>query len=560
MHHLERRGENQPVADKPSAKINPERLKASGAGIRQPQLVGPGSTNGQKGMSGAESLVLTLINSGVETCFTNPGTSEMHFVAALDRIPGIRCVLGLFEGVATGAADGYARIARKPAATLLHCGPGLANGLANFHNAQRARVPIVSIVGDVATYHRRFDAPLSTDIEGWARPVSVWTRSSSSAASVGMDAAAAVQAARNASGIATLILPSDSSWGEGGIPVGALPISPLPTATPPRVAEIARILRSGEPTALVVAGNALEVDGLAAAHRIAALTQARLVAPTFNRLIQRGRGRHPIPLLPYVIDHAVATLSGIRHLVLVGAQEPAGFFAYPGKPSLIRPNDAIVHVLARPDEDAAGALMALSSELGAPQAEPPVSQAPEPANGSVNPSSVAQTLAALIPENAIVVDESLSFGMSFYPGTHSAAPHDWLQLTGGAIGSGLPLATGAALAAPGRRVINLEGDGSALYTVQALWTQAREKLDITTIILSNQKYAILEMELAKVGANPGRTALDLFDLSSPSLDWLRLAGAMGVEAARAETLEQLADLLMVSNRQNGPFLIELVIP
>ena len=511
-------------------------------------------------MSGAESLVLTLINSGVDTCFTNPGTSEMHFVAALDRIPGIRCVLGLFEGVATGAADGYARIARKPAATLLHCGPGLANGLANFHNAQRARVPIVNIVGDVATYHRRFDAPLTADIEGWARPVSVWTRSSLTAASVGMDAAAAVQAARNASGIATLILPSDTSWGEGGIPATALPISPLPTATPPRIAEIARILRSDEPTALVVAGNALEVDGLAAAHRIAALTRARLVAPTFNRLIQRGRGRHPIPLLPYVIDHAVAALSGIRHLVLVGAQEPAGFFAYPGKPSLIRPDHAIVHVLARPDEDAAGALMALSSELGAPQVEARASQAPEPASGSVNSSSVAQTLAALIPENAIVVDESISFGMSFYPGTHSAAPHEWLQLTGGAIGSGLPLATGAALAAPGRRVINLEGDGSALYTVQALWTQAREKLDVTTVILSNRKYAILEMELAKVGANPGRTALDVFDLGSPSLDWPRLAGSMGVEAARAETLERFADLLMVSNRQNGPFLIELVIP
>jgi len=560
MRHLERKGERLPVADEPSPKINPERLKGGGAGARQPQLVGPGNTNGHKNMSGAESLVLTLINSGVETCFTNPGTSEMHFVAALDRIPEIRCVLGLFEGVATGAADGYGRIARKPAATLLHCGPGLANGLANLHNAQRARVPIVNIVGDQATYHRRFDAPLTADIDGWARPVSVWTRSSLTAASVGMDAAAAIQAARNASGIATLILPSDISWGEGGIPAKALPVSSLPSATPPRIAEIARILRSGGPTALVVAGNALEVDGLAAAHRIAALTQARLVAPTFNRLIQRGRGRHPIPLLPYVIDQALAALSGIRHLVLVGAQEPAGFFAYPGKPSLIRPDDASVHVLARPDEDAAGALMALSSELGAPQVEPPPSQAPEPASGSVNSSSVAQTLAALIPEDAIVVDESLSFGMSFYPGTHYAAPHEWLQLTGGAIGSGLPLATGAALAAPGRRVINLEGDGSSLYTVQALWTQAREKLDVTTVILSNRKYAILEMELAKVGANPGRTALDLFDLSSPSLDWPRLAGSMGVEAARAETLEQFADLLMVSNRQNGPFLIELVIP
>lgn len=560
LRHLERKGEKLPVADEPSAKINPERPKGSAARTRQPQLVGSGKTNGHRNMSGAESLVFTLINSGVETCFTNPGTSEMHFVAALDRIPEIRCILGLFEGVATGAADGYGRIARKPAATLLHCGPGLANGLANLHNAQRARVPIVNIVGDLATYHRRFDAPLTADIEGWARPVSVWTRSSLTAASVGTDAAAAVQAARNASGIATLILPSDTSWGEGGIPAKALPVSPLPAATPPRIAEIARILRSGEPSALVVAGNALEVDGLAAAHRIAALTQARLVAPTFNRLIQRGRGRHPIPLLPYLIDHALAALSGIRHLVLVGAQEPAGFFAYPGEPSLIRPDDAIVHVLARPDEDAAGALMALSSELGAAQVEPPASQAPEPASGAVSSSSVAQTLAALIPEDAIVVDESLSFGMSFYPGTHSAAPHEWLQLTGGAIGSGLPLATGAAVAAPGRRVINLEGDGSSLYTVQALWTQAREKLAVTTVILSNRKYAILEMELAKVGANPGRTALDLFDLSSPSLDWPRLAGSMGVEAARAETLEQFADLLMVSNRQNGPFLIELAIP
>jgi acetolactate synthase-1/2/3 large subunit len=511
-------------------------------------------------MSGAESLVLTLIKSGVETCFTNPGTSEMHFVAALDRIPGIRCVLGLFEGVVTGAADGYARIARKPAATLLHCGPGLANGLANFHNAQRARVPIVSIVGDQATYHRGFDAPLTADTEGWARPVSVWTRSSSSAASVGVDAAAAVQAARNASGIATLILPSDTSWSHGGIPATALPVSPLPTATPDRVAEIARILRSGEPTALVVAGNALDVDGLAAAHRIAALTQVRLVAPTFNRLIQRGRGRYPITLLPYLIDQAVATLSGIRHLVLIGAQDPVGFFAYPDKPSLIRPNNAIVHVLARPEEDAAGALMALSSELGAPLVEPEATLGPQPARGPINSANVARTLAALIPENAIVVDESLSFGMSFYPETHSAAPHDWLQLTGGAIGMGLPVATGAAVAAPGRRVINLEGDGSALYTVQALWTQSREKLDVTTVILSNRKYAILEMELAKVGANPGRTALDLFDLSSPSIDWLGLAGAMGVEAARAETLDQFADLLRVSYQQNGPFLIELVIP
>jgi acetolactate synthase I/II/III large subunit len=513
----------------------------------------------ENSINGAESLVRTLVASGVDTCFANPGTSEMHFVAALDSVPGIRCVLALFEGVATGAADGYGRLAGRPAVTLLHCGPGLANGLANLHNAQRARVPIVNIVGDQATYHRSFDAPLTADTEGWARPVSVWTRTARSAKAVGADAAAAVQAARNGCGIATLILPSDTSWNEGGVPAEPLPISSPSPVTPATISAVARVLRRGEPTALLMTGSALETDALANAHRIAALTNAKLIAPTFNRLIQRGRGRSPIELLPYQVDAAVAALSGVRHLVLVGAREPVGFFAYPGKPSLILPEGAVVHVLARPEEDTVGALAALASELDAPAVLLPPTNSPEPARGPVTSHGVAQTLAALIPEHAVIVDESLSFGFAFYPGTREAAPHDWLQLMGGAIGDGLPLATGAAVAAPGRRVINLEGDGSALYTVQALWTQARENLDVTTVILSNRRYAILDHELAKVGANPGRTALDLFDLENPTLDWIRLAAGMGVEAARANTLEGLADLLSASYGRKGPFLIELVI-
>jgi acetolactate synthase-1/2/3 large subunit len=483
----------------------------------------------------------------------------MHFVAALDRVAGIRSVLALFEGVATGAADGYARLAGRPAVTLLHCGPELANGLANLHNAQRARVPIVDMVGDQATYHRGFHAPLTADTEGWARAVSVWTRTASRAEAVGTDAAAAVQAARNACGIATLILPSDTLWNEGGVPAEALPITPPSQVTPETIASVARVLHSGEPAVLMMTGAALETDSLANAHRIAALTNARLIAPTFNRLIQRGRGRWPIELLPYSVDDAVAALRDVRHLVLVGAREPVGFFAYPGKPSLMRPDGAVVHVLARPEEDAAGALAALATELAAPTVRLPPTKTPEPARGAVTSLGVAQTLAAFIPEDAVIVDESLSFGFAFYPGTRDAAPHDWLQLTGGAIGSGLPLATGAATAAPGRRVINLEGDGSALYTIQALWTQARENLDVTTVILSNRRYAILEHELAKVGAKPGRTALDLFDLENPTLDWIRLAAGMGAEAARAKTLEELARLLTSSFKRNGPFLIELVI-
>jgi acetolactate synthase-1/2/3 large subunit len=327
------------------------------------------------------------------------------------------------------------------------------------------------------------------------------------------------------------------------------------------IAEIARVLRNGEPALLLIGGDGLKSRALIDAHRVAAATGAKLLAPTFNSLIERGRGRYPITLLPYPIDQAVSVLAGIRHLILVGTQEPVGFFAYPGQPSLLKPNESIVHVLARPEEDVAGALSALASELAAPPTPLPApSKCPVPARGPITSASVAQTLAALIPEHAVIVDESISFGFPFYPGTRDAAPHDWLQLTGGAIGAGLPLATGAAIAAQGRRIINLEGDGSALYTFQALWTQAREMLDVTTVILSNRKYAVLEHEMRKVGANPGRTALDLFDLGRPTFDWISLAGGLGVEAAQAESLEKLADLLASSNRRKGPFLIELLIP
>jgi acetolactate synthase I/II/III large subunit len=377
---------------------------------------------------------------------------------------------------------------------------------------------------------------------------------------VGVDAAAAVQAARSGPGIATLILPSDVSWSDGGMPAETLPVVPPSSVTPATIAAVVRVLRSGEPTALVMAGAALEAESLADAHRIAAATGARLFGATFNRLIQRGRGRHPIALLPYYVDDAMEALAGIRHLILVGSLELASFFAYPGKPSLMYPESAAVHVLARPEEDVAGALAAVAGELAAPPVPPPQTKRPVLARGPVNSVSVAQTLAALIPEHAIIVDESISFGLGLYPGTRDAKPHDWLQLTGGSIGGGMPLAIGAAVAAPGRRVINLEGDGSALYTIQALWTQAHEKLDVTTVILSNRKYAILELELAKVAANASRRALDLFDLKNPVLDWVRLAGSMGVEAARAETLEEFTDLLVASYRLKGPFLIELVIP
>ena len=512
-------------------------------------------------MNGAESLVHTLLACGVDTCFANPGTSEMHYVAALDRIPGMRCVLGLFEGVVTGAADGYARMTDRPAATLLHCGPGLANGLANLHNARRARTPIVNIVGDQATYHRPLDAPLTADTEGFARGVSAWVRTASRADQVGADCAAAVQAARAApGGIATLILPSDTCWDEGGVPGAPLAPAAVPQAGPDQVEAAVRALRSGEPTMLILGGMALRAGTLAVAQRILAVTGARMLAQTSNARIERGAGRVSIDRVPYPVDQAIEALAGVRHLILVGATAPVGFFAYPGKPGRMYPEECVVHVLTRPEQHAADALHRVADALGAARAEL-VADGPRPlpARGAITSEAVGQTLCALLPEGAVVVDESITAGRAFFPSTHGAAPHDWLQLTGGAIGDGIPLATGAAVGAPGRRVVGLQADGSAMYTLQGLWTQARERLDVTTVILSNRKYAILMGEYRGVGANPGRTALDMMDLGNPDLDWVGLARGMGVEGARAETMEQFADVFAQANARPGPFVVELVI-
>jgi len=484
-------------------------------------------------MNGAESLVRTLVGGGVNVCFANPGTSEMHFVAALDRVEGMRCVLGLFEGVVTGAADGYARMTENPAATLLHLGPGMANGLANIHNANKASTPMVNIVGDHATYHRRYDAPLTTDIETAARPFSRWVKTS-----------------------------PDTAWNEGSGPAEVPPAAAPGRVSYEMVAEAARVLRSGEPALLLVTGRALRQEGLDLAGRIAAKTGARLIAQGSNARTQRGRGRVFVERVPYVVDQAVKVLAGLKHIILVGSKMPVAFFAYPDKPSLLSPPEAVGHVLARPEEDLIGALAALADELGARSTPAPITNdpPPAPATGAINSEALGRSLAALIPENAIVVDEAVTTGRSFFAPTRSGAPHDWLSNMGGSIGMGMPVATGAAVACPERKVICLEGDGSGMYTLQALWTQAREGLDVTTLLFSNRSYAILKGELANVGAgNPGRKALDMLDLGHPDLDWVGLARAMGVPGARATTMEALNDRLAEGLGTSGPYLIEVVL-
>jgi acetolactate synthase-1/2/3 large subunit len=510
-------------------------------------------------MNGAESLIRTLIASGVEVCFANAGTSEIHFVLALDKIEGMRCILGMAEPVVTGCADGYARMAEKPAMTLLHCGPGFANGIANVHNARRANTPMLNIVGDQASFHRPFDPPLAADTEGLARTVSHWVRTSGSAQQVSLDGAEAVQAARTPPGeIATLIVPADVAWSEGGVPTVPLPVAARPRVAPEVLRTVAQILRTGEPAMLLLNGQALGEAGLLAAHRIAHATGAKLRTPTQVPRIARGRGRVPVERVPYVVDTALSVLSGLKHVILVGAKPPMGFFAYPGKPSLMVPQNCAMSVLARPEQDAVAALQGLADEIGAPRVVPVKEAGPRPriVSGRFESEAFGMTLAALLPENAIVADDSVTSGRSFFPATFNAAPHDWIQSTGGAIGHGFPCATGAAVACPDRKVVCLQADGAGMYSLQALWTQAREGLDVVNVVFANRVYKILFGELRSTGAEPGRASNTFFDIGRPDLDWVGLAKSMGVEAVSVETLEGFADTFRDACGRRGPFLIE----
>ena len=516
-------------------------------------------------MNGAEAFIETLYSCGVEVCFANPGTSEMQLVAAVDRQHGMRAILGLFEGVVTGAADGYGRMADKPAVTLLHLGPGLGNGLANLHNAKKAGSPIINMVGDHATYHLHFDAPLTSDAAGVARPMSDWVRTSKSNRDLAQAGAEAYSVAMGGypGKIATVIVPADHAWTEGSAPV-AVPAIPAAPRTPHAAiaAAVDALKAEGGAKCLFLGGRALREDALHQAGRIAAATGCRLVAETFATRHQRGAGRVAVEKLPYFGEQAEAFLKDFGTIVFCGAEPPVSFFAYPGKPSWLSPPDANLVRLASMREDALDALTALADALDAP-AEPALVQAhtqfpAEP--GKLNSASLGAILAELLPENAIVSDEGATQGGASMLMCAGAKQHDWLQLTGGAIGQGLPVAVGAAVACPDRKVIALQADGSGMYTVQALWTMARENLDVTTIVLNNGSYAILNIELMRVGVqNPGPKALSMLDLRNPGLNWVQMSEGMGVPAVRVDTAEGFRQALEEALAQKGPRLIEAML-
>jgi acetolactate synthase I/II/III large subunit len=512
-------------------------------------------------MNGAESLVHTLVAGDVTVCFSNPGTSEIHIVQALDRIPGIRCVLGLFEGVVTGAADGYARMSGKPACTLLHLGPGLGNGLANLHNASRAQVPIVNVVGQHATYHLQYDTPLTSDVEGIARPYSKWLRTSSKTANIGCDAASAIVASRTSPGqIATLIVPADVAWNEGGS-IGSLPA--LPAAPMPNhesIERAAKLLRSELRTAILVSGSGLYGPGLAAAGRIAAATGAKLFAPYPVTRLERGAGHPIVERVAYVLEQGIEQFKDFQQLILVGSSTPRAYFAYPEKNSSFIASGCSVHTLAAENEDLVGSLEALADLVGAKEKPSPAQNVDRPVvpDGNITLQGLAAAVGALLPENTIVVDESMTSGRGMMAATKGAPPHDWLGNTGGSIGIALPMAVGAAVGCPNRKVLCLTADGSAMYTLQALWTMAREGLNVTVVVFSNRSYAVLKREFSYLGVgNPRQRALDMFEIGRPDLDWVRIAAGMGVPGTRVTSLSVFADALKEGFEGTGPTLIEV---
>ena len=526
-------------------------------------------------MNGAQALLRTLVASGVDVCFMNPGTSEMQFVAALDSTPQLRPVLALFEGVATGAADGFGRMADRPAATLLHLGPGLGNGIANLHNARRGRSPIVNIVGDHATYHKALDAPLESDIESLARPVSGWYRWTARPDDVAAHAAAAVAAALGAPGcVATLVLPADVSWLDANEeslppearrrPVVAGAIAPKAVRNRPddeKMKAVAAALESGEPAALLLGGSSLRATGITAASRICERSGAKLLAEPFPARLERGAGLPSVERLAYFGELAQAQMGPLRHLVLVDAKRPVSAFAYPGKASDLVPAGCEVHVLAGADEDAVEALEALAERIGADSQAPKfhAQRRPDRPTGALTPAALGQAIGALLPEAAIISDESITGGI-FVPDATAGAPrHDLLSLTGNSIGQGLPLAAGAAVACPDRPVLALEADGSAMYTIQALWTQAREGLDVTTVVLDNSSYGILNIELGRVGADAGGPiARSMLELGRPSLDFVAISDGLGVPAVRAETAGELVSALERAFAEDGPHLVHAI--
>jgi acetolactate synthase-1/2/3 large subunit len=513
-------------------------------------------------MNGAHTLLDSLVKAGIEVCFANPGTSEMHLVTAIGKSETVRPILCLFEGVVTGAADGYARMSEKPAITLLHLGPGYANGMANLHNARKGFSPVVNIVGDHAVWHHQYDAPLTSDVPGHARLHSHWLRVSESGEDLALAGAEAVQAARAGWGkVATLIVPANHAWEAAHVVHDRLQPSPLNVVSGAAIDEVCAALSNGKRTAILLGGRALREQSIVAAGRIAEAVGATLLCETFPARLERGAGRVTLERIPYFAEQALEFLKDFEQMILIGAPRPVAFFAYPGVASLLAPESCTMHTLAVVDDDVTSAVEAVATRLNAPQLVPTQPRVvPDITGEELNPGAIGDVISALLPPNAIISDEGITCGLELFLRTQGAPAHDWLAITGGSIGQGLPLSLGASIACPERKVVALQADGSAMYTVQALWSMAREQTDVTVVLLNNNSYAILNVELERLKTDePTAKTLSMLDLSNPQINWVSIAEGMDVRASRATTVEEFATQFAAAMSTPGPCLIEAMV-
>lgn len=527
------------------------------------KAAGPDHSLADRERNGADALLEAMMENGISVCFANPGTSEMQFVSALDRSPGLRAVLCLFEGVATGAADGYARMADRPAATLLHLGPGYLNGGANLHNARRARSPILNVIGDHATYHRSYDTPLTSDIAAMARPNSKWVGSVNTTDEIGRSVSIAVgDAMTKPRGPVSLILPADTAWTAADKGTGF--DLPQPKARMPEEEHLHSVvekLRAAQSPAILLGGDCCQDQGLEAARKLEA-AGIKVFTEGFVARQRRGRGIYSPIRMPYFAEAAVHALAGCDLLITVEAKPPVAFFAYPGRPSELLPEGCPTMALAGEREDGPAALEWLADAIGVEIEHPPAASDPTPegAIGELNAHVAAIAIARHLPAESIISDDAVTSGQPIFDATREAAPHDWLMLTGGAIGQGLPVAIGAAVACPDRKVVSLNGDGAAMYTVQSLWTIAREQLDIVVVVFNNSDYRILQVEFSRTGSGdrPGPASARLLDLANPMIDWVSLGASMGIPGERCLTGEEFELAFARACQRPGPYFIEAV--
>ena len=513
-------------------------------------------------MNGAHTLLDSLVAAGIEVCFANPGTSEMHLVTAIGKTDAVRPILCLFEGVVSGAADGYARMSGKPAITLLHLGPGYANAMANMHNARKGHSAVVNIVGDHAVWHHQYDAPLTSDVEGHVALHSHWMKTTESAEDLALAGAEAVREACSGPGrIATLIVPANHAWEPATASADRLEPDPLKPVGDDVIDSVAGALNNGKRTAIVMGAGALRGAALEAAGRIHAATGATLLCETFPARLERGAGRVPLARIPYFAEQAIEFLAEYEQMILIGAKRPAAFFAYPGVPSLLAPESCEMYTLAAFDDDIAAATTALADRLDAPHEFPLQERVvPEVSGEDLTPGAIGDVVSSLVPEDAILSDEGITCGLELFLRTQGAPRHDWLAITGGSIGQGLPVSFGAAIACPERKVVALQADGSAMYTAQTLWSMAREDVDLTVVLLNNSSYAVLNVELARLKAEtPNAKTLSMLDLSNPVIDWCEISSGMGVAATRAESVSEFQAQFGEAMRTRGPRLIEVMV-